>query len=81
MNICGKYIYSKLINNLPWGIAAIFKAQGIVNPQESNDDTYPLIPAFIYFGVNSVVAVALCMLGVPRYAARILAKEWYNKKR
>ena len=80
MNICGKYIYSKLINNLPWGIAAIFKAQGIVNPQESNDDTYPLIPAFIYFGVNSVVAVALCMLGVPRYAARILAKEWYNKK-
>lgn len=80
MNICGKYIYSKLINNLPWGIAAIFKAQGIVNPQESDDETYSLIPAFIYFGVNSVVAVALCMLGVSRYAARILAKEWYNEK-
>lgn len=80
MNICGKYIYSKLINNLPWGIAAIFKAQGIVNPQESNDDAYPLIPAFIYFGVNSVVAVALCMLGVPRYASHILAKDWYNTK-
>lgn len=80
MNICGKYIYSKLINNLPWGISAIFKAQGIVNPQENKDGTYPLIPAFIYFGVNNVVAVALCMLGVSRYAACILAKEWYGKR-
>lgn len=80
MNICGKYIYSKLINNLPWGISAIFKAQGIVNPQEDKGETYPLIPAFIYFGVNNVVSVALCMLGVSRYAARILAKEWYSKQ-
>ena len=80
LNICGKYIYSKLINNLPWGISAIFKAQGIVNPQEDKDETYPLIPAFIYFGVNNVVSVALCMLGVSRYAARILAKEWYSKQ-
>ena len=39
-----------------------------------------LIPAFIYVGVNSVVAVALCMLGVSRYAASILAKEWYNER-
>lgn len=80
MNICGKYIYSKLINNLPWGISAIFKAQGIVNPQEDKGETYPLIPAFIYFGVNNVVSVSLCMLGVSRYAARILAKEWYRKQ-
>lgn len=80
MNICGKYIYSKLINNLPWGISAIFKAQGIVNPKEDKGETYPLIPAFIYFGVNNVVSVALCMLGVSRYAARILAKEWYRKQ-
>ena len=81
MNICGKYIYSKLINNLPWGISAMFKAQGIVNPQENKDETYSLIPAFIYFGVNNVVAVALCMLGVSRYAAHILSKEWYGKNR
>ena len=80
MNVCGKYIYSKLINNLPWGISAMFKAQGIVNPQENSDATYPLIPAFIYFGVNNVVAVALCMLGVSRYAAHILSKEWYSKR-
>lgn len=79
MNICGKYIYSKLVNNLPWGISAIVKAQGIVNPQENKDDSYPLIPAFIYFGVDNVAAVALCMLGVSRYAAHILSKEWYSK--
>jgi len=79
MNICGKYIYSRLINNLPWGISAVFKAQGIVNPQEKQDDSYPLIPAFIYFGVDSMVAVALCMLGVSRYAAHILSKEWYSR--
>lgn len=77
MNICGKYIYSKLINNLPWGISAIFKAQGLVNPQEDKSETYPLIPAFIYFGVNDIASVALCMLGVSRYASRVLAKEWY----
>lgn len=59
MNICGKYIYSKLINNLPWGISAIFKAQGLVNPQEDKSETYPLIPAFIYFGVNDIASVAL----------------------
>jgi len=80
MNVCGKYIYSKLINNLPWGISAMFKAQGIVNPQENKEATYPLIPAFIYFGVNNVVAVALCMLGVSRYAAHILSKEWYSQR-
>lgn len=79
MNLCGKYIYSRLINNLPWGISAIFKAQGVVNPQENRDESYPLIPAFIYFGVNNVVAVALCMLGVSRYAAHILSKEWYSE--
>lgn len=79
MNVCGKYIYSKLINNLPWGISAMLKAQGIVNPQENKDETYTLIPAFIYFGVDNVVAVALCMLGVSRYAAHILSKEWYGK--
>lgn len=77
MNICGKYIYSKLINNLPWGISAIFKAQGLVNPQEDKSETYPLIPAFIYFGVNDIASVALCMLGVSRYASLVLAKEWY----
>ena len=79
MNLCGKYIYSKLINNLPWGISAIFKAQGVVNPQENNEDSYPLIPTFVYYGVNNGVAVALCMLGVSRYAAHILSKEWYSK--
>ncbi len=80
MDICGRYIYSKLINNLPWGVSAMIKAQGIVNPQETKEESYPLISAFIYFGVDNVVAVALCMLGVSRYAAHILSKEWYNKR-
>ncbi len=79
MNKCGKYIYSKLINNLPWGISAIFKAQGVVNPQNNEDGSYTLIPSYIYFGVNNTVAVALCMLGVSRYAAHILSKEWRGK--
>lgn len=79
MNLCGKYIYSKLINNLPWGISAIFKAQVVVNPQENRDESYPLVPAFVYFGVNNVAAVALCMLGVSRYAAHILSKKWYSE--
>lgn len=76
MNTCGKYIYSKLINNLPWGISAIYKAQGIVNSQE-DEKNQTLIPSYVYFGVDNTVAVALCMLGVSRYAAHILSKEWY----
>lgn len=77
MNTCGKYIYSRLINNLPWGISAIYRAQGIVNPQNEEENNRTLIPSYVYFGVNNTVAVALCMLGVSRYAAHILSKEWY----
>ncbi|KEH87954.1 hypothetical protein Z965_05155 [Clostridium novyi A str. BKT29909] len=76
MRICGKYIYSRLINNLPWAISAIMKANGIVNSIEEDKKDDIMIPSYIYFGVNNKEAVILCMFGVTRYAAFILAKEW-----
>lgn len=75
INICGDYIYSKLINNLPWGISAVQRASAILknNEQEKNNI---LLPSYVYFGVNTEEAVAFCMLGVPRFAAEEIGEYW-----
>lgn len=73
LNICGNYIYSRLINNLPWGISAIQRINGILKKSEDMDT---IIPSYIYFGVKTKEAVALSMLGVPRFAANIIGEYW-----
>lgn len=74
---CGKYIYGTLTNNLSWGIAAFQKTVGM---RENNEVEFALedtlIPSYIYFGVNSKEAAALSMLGVPRFASKVLGKYW-----
>ena len=78
---CGKYIYGTLINNLPWGVAAIQRAKGIIDGDEINSQIESnLIPSYIYFGVKSKEAVAFSILGVPRFAAEYLAKSWREHK-
>ena len=69
------YIYSKLINNLPWGLSAVQRASSIVNEKE-NENNNVLVPAYIYFGVNTEEAVAFCMLGVPRFVAEDIGEYW-----
>ena len=73
LKICGDYIYGRLINNLPWGISAIQRINSILKKEEAADT---LVPSYIYFGVNNKEAVALSMLGVPRYAANSIGKYW-----
>ncbi|WP_210367959.1 DEAD/DEAH box helicase [Bacillus sp. REN3] len=73
---CGKYIYGNLTNNLSWGLAAMLRANGIVNGKEEFTSNNSLIPSFIYFGVNTKESAALSMLGVPRFAADRLGKSW-----
>ena len=77
INVCGDYIYGKLINNLPWGISAVQRANAIVSDNENSQDI--LLPSYIYFGVNTEEAVAFCMLGVPRFAAEEMGEYWRNR--
>jgi len=78
---CGKYIYGTLVNNLPWGVAAIQRAKGIIIGDEiSSQIENNLVPSYIYFGVKSKEAVAFSILGVPRFAAEYLAKSWREHK-
>ncbi|MDD2402681.1 MAG: DEAD/DEAH box helicase [Clostridia bacterium] len=74
MSKCGEYIYGKLINNLPWGISAIQRLKGVDVDEGEVADV--LVPSYIYFGVKSQEAVALSMLGVPRFAAEKISKKW-----
>lgn len=73
---CGKYIYGTLTNNLSWGLAALLRANGIVNDTEQTVSDNSLIPSYIYFGVNNKEAAALAMLGLPRFVASKLGKLW-----
>lgn len=75
---CGKYIYSTLVNNLPWGISAVLRAKGIVAKQDLKEDI--VVPSYVYFGVKSREAVAFSMLGVPRFASIVLAQYWRKEK-
>lgn len=75
INMCGDYIYSKLINNLPWGMSAVQRARSIVKGKEERDSNI-LVPSYIYFGVKTEEAVAFCMLGVPRFAAEEMGEYW-----
>jgi len=77
MSKCGEYLYGKLINNLPWGIAAIQRLNGINSTL--NDENDVLIPSYIYFGVKTKEAVAFSMLGVPRFAAEAVGRNWRQK--
>ncbi|MGF0110930.1 DEAD/DEAH box helicase, partial [Clostridium sp. SGI.024] len=75
INVCGEYIYSKLINNLPWGMSAVQRASSIVRGKEGHYNNI-LVPSYIYFGVSTEEAVAFCMLGVPRFAAEEMGEYW-----
>lgn len=78
VKLCGQYIYSTLINNVPWGISAVQRANGIINKVDDSHDR--LIPSYIYFGVKSKAAVAFSMLGVPRFVAQELGEYWSKNK-
>ncbi len=81
ITICGGYIYSTLVNNLPWGVSAMLSAKAIASNNKDNviKDEDVMIPSYIYFGVKNKEASALSMIGVPRFAADKLGTAWKNE--
>ena len=66
INECSNYIFSKLKNYIPWGIAIYQKI--------SNDDNR-LLPSYAFYGVKDEQAVKLSYIGVPRFALVKIKKE------
>lgn len=78
MTRCCQNVFGQLIQTASWGLSAL---QSLT--LGSSFDDLPLdeqrslrnLPAQVYYGVNTDEAVALRLLGVPRTAAPMLARE------
>lgn len=74
---CGQNLFGKLTHTAAWGLGALLSITGSELPEEqfrllSN------LPSRVYYGVNDDAAIALRLLGVPRYAAPKLAQTMEN---
>ena len=58
-NECAGYIFSKLKNYIPWGMAIY---------QKISSDDNDLLPSYAFYGVKNKQHVKLAYLGVPRFA-------------
>ena len=63
------HLHSSIVGQVPWGIGAMQRLAGI--GQEHGDAAS--VPSFVFYGVSSVEAAQLRMVGVPRIAADGLA--------
>ncbi len=78
MTRCCRSVFGKLTQTASWGLSALQSLTLADSFDElSSDEQRNLrnLPARVYYGVNSDEAVALRLLGVPRTAAPVLAKE------
>lgn len=58
-NECSGYIFSRLKNYIPWGMAIY---------QKISHDTNELLPSYAFYGVKDEKSVKLSYIGVPRFA-------------
>lgn len=79
---CCDAIYSKLINNATWGLASLQKLSGLdfENMPESERRQLNLVPAMIYYGVNSEEAVIMRMNHIPRSLAGSFGQAYQHQK-
>lgn len=68
---CCDAIYGNLINNATWGLASLQKLSGLDFDAMSEDERRAInvLPAMVYYGVNTEDAVLMRMNGVPRSLA------------
>ncbi|MBE8232462.1 MAG: hypothetical protein HAW67_01915, partial [Endozoicomonadaceae bacterium] len=59
VNECSGYIFSKLKNYIPWGMAIY---------QKISNDENELLPSYAFYGVKDAQSVKLSYVGVPRFA-------------
>lgn len=78
---CCDAIYGKLVNNATWGLASLQKL-GVDFDRLSEAERRGLnvLPAMIYYGVNTEEAVLMRMNGVPRSLAKLAGAEYNRQK-
>ncbi len=59
LNECSGYIFSRLKNYIPWGMAIY---------QNISNDENKLLPSYAFYGVKDEPSVKLSFIGVPRFA-------------
>ena len=59
LNECSEYIFSRLKNYIPWGMAIY---------QKISNDNNELLPSYAFYGVKDEKSVKLSYIGVPRFA-------------
>lgn len=78
MTRCCRSVFGRLTQTASWGLSALQSltlADSIDELSADEQRNLRNLPARVYYGVNSDEAVALRLLGVPRTAAPVLAKE------
>lgn len=70
----GRYLFRELSGQLPWGIGALQLIE--LSGNESDGATLARhVPAMSFYGVDSIEALPMRMVGVPRAAARRLGDQ------
>jgi hypothetical protein len=65
----GKYLFREVSNYLPWGIGALQLVELAGRSAEETAHAFH-VPAMSFYGVDSIEALPLRMVGVPRAAAK-----------
>ena len=66
INDCSGYIFSRLKNYIPWGMAIY---------QKISDDQNDLLPSYAFYGVKNEKSVKLSYIGIPRFALNNVKKS------
>lgn len=72
MTVCGRNLYGRLTQTTAWGLGALLSITGSDLPESKLEELRNL-PSRVFYGVNNDSAIALRLLGVPRFAASKLA--------
>ena len=73
MTVCGKNLYGRLTQTAAWGARRTSCRLLGMNSRESELEELRNLPSWVFYGVNNDSAIALRLLGVPRFAASKLA--------
>lgn len=69
-----RYLFSSLVTQTSWGLGALELMSG--GDMEGSADDREYVPSMVYFGVSTPEAVWMRMVGVPRFLADPLGREW-----
>lgn len=65
----GRYLFRELSGQLPWGIGALQMLQ-LSGQDDPRADLARHVPAMSFYGVDTIEALPMRMIGIPRAAAR-----------